>query len=329
MRLGGIASFLAEITSRDTLTEAVSWATERQLPYRMIGGGSNIFWHDSGFNGLVLVNKIAGYTTTTQQDGSTYVTIGAGENWDSAVSRTVSEGLTGIEALSLIPGTAGATPIQNVGAYGQDISQTLVSLEALDTATGQFVVLSNKDCQFSYRSSAFKNTTSGRYLITSITLRLITGNPLPPYYGAVQTYLETNPTDQAITPSVLREAVIAIRSSKLPDPSVVANNGSFFANPTVDEPTFVRLRAQNPNMPNWPLEDGSAKIPAAWLLEQAGFKDFHDAETGMSTWHLQPLVLVNEAAKTTSDLLTFKQKIVDAVQAKFGITLAQEPELLP
>lgn len=329
MRLGGTADYLVEVRTKDELQKAFAWAKSQDLPCIMVGSGSNLFWQDTGFRGLVLVNKILGGGDSTEQDGSHLVTIGAGENWDSVVARTVQAGLTGIEALSLIPGTAGATPVQNVGAYGQDISQTLTSVEAFDTTTGEFTNLPAEACGFGYRTSKFKGEYRGRYFITAITLRLSVGNPLPPYYGAVQQYLEANPADQPITPADLRAAVIAIRSAKLPDVARVANNGSFFANPVVDEAALVELRGNNPEMPCWPLENGGAKIPAAWLLEQAGFKDFHDAETGMATWPKQSLVLINEHAKTTADLLAFRDKIIAAVDQKFHITLTQEPELLP
>jgi UDP-N-acetylmuramate dehydrogenase len=328
MRLGGIAKAFAEIHSRSDLQEAYDWAHEHDLPVIIIGGGSNIVWKDSGFEGLVLVNKIGGYSDATSDDLHT-LTIGAGESWDTVVARSVATGLTGIESLSLIPGSAGATPVQNVGAYGQEIAQTLQSLEAFDTTNSTFVTLDAVDCGFGYRTSIFKTTERGRYWIVSLTLLLRTGNPLPPYYGAIQRYLEQNPTDEPITPALVREAVIAIRSAKLPNVAEVANNGSFFANPLISEEVLTRLLTQHPDMPHWPLDGGGAKIPAAWLIEQAGFKDFHDADTGMGTWPHQPLVLVNEHARTTADLLTFRDRITTAVQTKFGIALAQEPELLP
>lgn len=328
MRLGGIASFLTEARSREDLQAAYAWAKERGLPVIAIGGGSNIIWKDSGFNGLVIVNKINGYTDVANGDTHT-LTVGAGEPWDSVVARSVAAGLTGIEALSLIPGSAGATPVQNVGAYGQEIAQTLQSLEAFDTTSGTFVRIAAKDCGFGYRTSIFKTTARGRYWITAITLKLHAGNPMPPYYHAVQQYLDQNPTDTPITPAAVREAVIAIRSAKLPDVDTVANNGSFFANPIVPNDVLTRLLAQNPDMPHWPLEDGSAKIPAAWLIEQVGFKDYHDPETGMGTWPRQPLVLVNEHALKAADLVAFRDQIIHKVQDHFGITLVQEPELLP
>lgn len=324
-----MADYLVEVHDRPELKEAYAWATSRNLPVIVIGGGSNIFWQDAGFRGVVIVNKITGYNDYAEDQTSHYLTIGAGENWDSVVARSVAAGLTGIEALSMIPGTAGATPIQNVGAYGQDISQTLTSVEVFDTTTGQLTNIPSEACGFGYRTSSFKGEYKGRFFITSITLHLRVGNPLPPFYGAVQQYLEANPTGQPITPTVLRDAVLAIRSSKLPDVSRVANNGSFFANPIVGADRLLELLAKNPEMPHWPLETGGAKLPAAWLIDQTGFKDYHDAATGMATWPKQSLVLINEHAKTTSDLLAFRDKITDAVQAKFGIALTQEPELLP
>lgn len=293
----------------------------------MIGDGSNIVWRDEGYQGLILVNKIKGFDLRIEDDNA-YATIGAGENWDQTVEKTVKHGLSGIEALSLIPGTAGATPVQNVGAYGQEISQTLVNLEAYDLQQERFVSIDAADCQFGYRSSRFKYNDRGRFLIVSITLHLKKENLKPPFYRALQNYLDerdiTNPT-----PQMVREAVIAIRQSKLPDPAKVANNGSFFANPIISQEQFSQLHGKHSDMPGWPTNDDQVKIPAAWLVEQAGFKNANDPETGMATWPAQCLVLVNKQAKSTADLLQFKQKIVSAVEEKFGITLEQEPELLP
>ncbi len=329
MRLGGTAAYLVDIHDRYELKQALEWATQAKLPILVIGGGSNIVWRDEGFAGLVLVNKIIHFEEQEEDEENYYVTVGAGENWDSVVERVTAKGMTGIEALSLIPGTAGATPIQNVGAYGQEIAQTLVSVEAYDLHTNQLMNIQNMDCAFSYRNSRFKGSDRGRFIITGLTLHLMHKNPEPPFYGALQTYLNEN-NITAYTPQVIRDAVIAIRSAKLPDPAVVANNGSFFANPIIDEGTLAQLQADmNTDIPHWVQTDGRVKIPAAWLVEQSGLKDVHDAETGMGTWPNQPLVLVNEHAQTTAQLLTFKQKIVDAVQTKYGITLEQEPELLP
>jgi UDP-N-acetylmuramate dehydrogenase len=330
MRLGGTVKYLTEIQSRSEIEEAVNWAIEHQAHPLMIGGGSNIVWRDEGFDGLLLINRIMGYEEQPEDDQNVYITVGAGENWDSVVERSVQSGLTGIEALSLVPGTAGATPIQNVGAYGQEISNTLVSIEAYDLHTRQFLTIPNADCSFGYRTSRFKTTDRDRYFICSITLHLMKQNPMPPFYRALGEYLATHHKGADYTPEEIRKAVIDIRSHKLPDPAKVANNGSFFANPIINSDTLRQIQDHYPDIPHWATEDPElTKIPAAWLIEQAGFKDHHDAETGMATWPKQPLVLINEKAKSTADLLRFKQKIVDAVQTKFGILLEQEPELLP
>jgi UDP-N-acetylmuramate dehydrogenase len=328
MGLGGMAAHLTTIDSRMGLLEAISWAQAKKLPVIMIGGGSNIYWRDEGFPGLVIVNKIQRYETFKEDDNEIYITAGAGEIWDVVVERTAQAGLTGIEALSLIPGTVGATPVQNVGAYGQEISHTLVSVEAFDTQIGDFINIPAADCAFGYRTSRFKTTDHGRFYITAITLHLHKGNPAPPFYASVETYFQQHGITD-VTPQVLREAVMVIRNSRLPDPAVVHNNGSFFSNPIVSSADLVRIRAGFPDIPTWTMSDGRAKLPAAWLIEHAGFKGAHDAETGMATWPSQPLVLVNEHAKSTADLLKFKQRILEAVQAKFGIDLVQEPELLP
>ncbi len=327
MGLGGIAAYLVDVSSRMEVLEALSWAQTQGLPMVMIGGGSNIIWTDAGYPGLVLVDKIFGYEAYEEDETNVYLTLGSGEPWDHVVERSVTAGLTGIEALSLIPGTAGATPIQNVGAYGQEISQTLTTVEAFDTQARDFVTLPGSECGFGYRMSRFKTVDRGRFYITGVTLHLMKGNPAPPFYGALQTYLDAAKiTDY--TPRSIREAVIAVRSSKLPDPVEVHNSGSFFANPVITDEQFVYLKENYDPVPHWSVGTGSIKLSAAWLIDQAGFKDYYDDETGMGTWPKQSLVLVNRRARSTADLLAFKQKIVDAVQAKFNITLQQEPELM-
>ncbi len=327
MGLGGSASYLVEVANRMEVLEALSWAASKQLPVIMIGGGSNIIWGDNGYKGLVIVNKIRHYELFEEDETNTYLTLGSGEPWDEVVAKTVAAGLTGIEALSLIPGTAGATPIQNVGAYGQEISQTLTTVEAFDTQAGDFVTLAGSDCGFAYRTSRFKTTDKGRFYITGLSLHLSKGNPMPPFYGAVQTYFDEHKVS-TYTPAALREAVMWIRSNKLPDPALVRNTGSFFANPIVADAELFELKNLYTDIPNWPQDDGKVKLSAAWLIDQAGFKDYHDEATGMATWPKQALVLINEHAKSTQDLLAFKQKIVEAVQAEFNITLVQEPEMI-
>lgn len=328
MRLGGTARFAVDITSRMELTDALAWAESQGVPTMMIGDGSNIVWKDEGFPGLLLINKIMRFEISDIDSQNVYVTVGGGENWDSVIARTVAENLSGIEALSLIPGTAGATPVQNVGAYGQEMSNVLVTIEAYDSKQKAFVTLPAADCGFSYRFSRFKSVDRGRFYITAITMQLTRTNPTPPFYKSLQDYLsDHNITNY--TPASIREAVIAIRTAKLPDPAFVANNGSFFANPVIDQNKALELKAQFPDMPFWLMPDGRSKIPAAWLMEHAGFRDYHDMETGMGTWPNQPLVFVNEHAAYTANLLQFKQKIVSTIEYQFGITLEQEPELLP
>ena len=325
MRLGGTARFMCEVTSEDEVQEAVHFAKQHHLSCRVIGIGSNIIWKDSGYDGLLIVNKIIGHKL---HDDGTTVTFGAGLSWDVAVNFAVTHHLSGIEFLSLIPGTVGATPVQNVGAYGAEIKDTLISLKAYDMKLAKFVELTNYECGFTYRGSKFKSADSGRFIITSITLSLSHNNPQPPFYDSLQTYLDTHDTTE-YTPGSIRQAVIAIRSAKLPDPSKIANNGSFFANPVINHAHYKKLQAEFTGIKGWVQKDGSVKIAAGWLIEQAGFSDYHDTQTGMATWHAQSLVLVNEHARSTNDLLVFKQKIVVAVQDKFGIDLVQEPELLP
>jgi UDP-N-acetylmuramate dehydrogenase len=326
MRLGGPAHFLQEIHQTDEIGPALQWAEERSLPVIMIGSGSNIVWSDVGYSGLVLVNKITGFELQRSADQA-FLAVGAGEPWDSVVARTVAEGLSGIEQLSLIPGTTGATPVQNVGAYGREIADVLISVEAYDKTTQQMVLLPRVDCGFGYRTSRFKTSDRGRFFITKITLALSSTPPLPPFYASLQSYLsEHNIT--SYTPGTIREAVIAIRNSRLPDPAKVANCGSFFANPIISASELQQLREQFPDIAHWDVGHQQYKISAAWLMEYLGYKGYHEPNTGMAIWDKQPLVLVNEKAPNTASLLAFRDSIIANVERTFGITLQQEPELL-
>jgi UDP-N-acetylmuramate dehydrogenase len=328
MRLGGMAEYAQEVTSANDLKDLVNWAAPKNLPILMIGRGSNIVWRDEGFNGLLLVNKIMGFDVELLDGDAYMVSVGAGEDWDSVVARTVEKGLSGIEALSLIPGTTGATPIQNVGAYGQEIAQVLDDVEAFDTQTNELTRIAGSDCQFGYRISRFKTSDKGRFFITSLKLKLIRSNPKPPFYPSLQQYLDDNHITE-FTPQTIRDAVVAIRQAKLPDPEKVANNGSFFFNPVVEGPKLNQIKGDYPEVVFWPVASDQFKLSAAWLIESAGFRDFHDNDTGMATWPKQSLVLVNEHAKNTADLLKFASKIISAVQQKFGVMLEREPLLLP
>ncbi len=334
MRLGGPARYLVEIVNRQQIVEALTWAEERQLPVIMIGGGSNIIWRDEGFPGLVLVSKLLRFETNQGDHNNLFVTMGSGEPWDAVVKKCVDTGFSGLEFLSLIPGTVGGAPVQNIGAYGHELADVLVSVEAYDKQLKKLVVIPTADCGFGYRTSRFKTLDHGRFFITSITCHLTKANPQPPFYHFLEDYFQKhNITEPG--PAIIREAVVAIRAEKLPDPAVVANTGSFFANPIVDVLTFHEIQKNNPKLSDWPSKwfweqpDGSYKLAAGALLELLNFKGHEDSETGMSTWPSQALVLVNVRAHSTADLLKFKQKIVDAVQNQFGVTLQQEPELLP
>lgn len=327
MRLGGDARYFAKAKTKNDLVELWQWAGQKDVSAIVIGEGSNILWRDEGFDGLVIVNQVKGFDVEKVDDTTALFTIGAGEDWDAVVAETVEQGYSGIEQLSLIPGTTGATPVQNVGAYGREIKDVLVSLEALDSESGDFVTIPNEDCGFTYRDSRFKSGDRGRFFIASITLRLTTSNPQPPFYFSVQDYLEQHNITQP-TAADVRKAVVSVRTKKLPDPDVIANNGSFFGNPIISHKQFAGLQDQYPDIVSWPAGHEQVKISAAWMIEQAGFKDFHDRTTGMATWDKQPLVLINESAKTTADALAFRDKIIESVEHHFGITLAQEPELI-
>ncbi len=327
MKLGGQAAYFIEAKDQLTLTEAAANAKTYNIPIKVIGGGSNIIWSDEGFPGLVILNRIEGFKVASQDDFGTYITIGAGERWDSVVERCVNMGLSGIECLSMIPGTAGATPIQNVGAYGQDISQTLVTVTAYDLEEAKIVTLPAADCKFAYRSSIFKTSAKDRYLITAITLLLSKNSPMPPFYPAVSHYLEEHLiTDY--TPSALRNAVCDIRRLKLPDPSVTPNCGSFFANPVVDLNKLSEFQERYKDIPHWHIDEKQEKLSAAWLIDQAGFSNYYDEETGIATWPNQSLIFTNRSAKTTADLIKFANKIKSKVAQDFGIELIQEPELI-
>jgi len=327
MRLGGPAAYLAHVYSPSDVEEGIAWAEARNLPVIMVGGGSNIIWRDEGFPGLVLVNRIPGYDLAGEGD-QVILTVGAGEAWDSVVARSVAAGAAGIERLSLIPGTAGATPVQNVGAYGQEIADVLVSVEAFDRRAGRFVRIPAAECGFGYRRSRFNQADRGRFFITALTLRLVREQPKPPFYPSLGRYLEeqglTRPTVQQV-----RDAVIAIRRARLPDPACVANCGSFFRNPIVPARQAAELLRRYPDMPHWPLPGDRVKLAAGWLIDQAGLRGVSDPETGMGTWPAQALVLVNHRAGSTADLLRFKEKVQEEVLRRFGVALEQEPELLP
>ena len=325
MQLGGAAQFMAKVTSRDELVSVIAATKQRNIPFFLLGGGSNIIAKDDGFKGMIIINAIPGFTVDSNDASGAVITIGAGENWDKVVQRTVEMGLSGIEAMSAIPGTTGATPVQNVGAYGQEIADTLVELEAYDTITDRFVKLQNADCAFSYRNSIFKATAKRRYIIVSITLRLSYTAPRPPFYASLQAYLEQHNISY-FTPQIIRDAVIEIRRDKLPNPAVYPNTGSFFKNPIIEPWLFEELQKEYMDIPGYKMADGNYKVPAGWLIEQANLKGY--SAHGMHTFEKNALVLINDSAKSYTDLMAFRDEIIGKVRDQFRITLEQEPEEL-
>ncbi len=326
MRLGGPAKYLVDVGSKIELQNTLKWAKSHNMPTVTIGGGSNILFTDEGFDGVVIVNKIEGFETVERDDTGVTIRIGAGENWDSVVKRSVEMGLSGIEALSMIPGTAGAAPVQNIGAYGQELADTFVKLAAYDLNTEEYVSLNKEQCEFGYRTSIFKNANPRRYVITSISIKLSQNQMNPPFYDSLQKYF----ADHSITefsPSVVRTAVTAIRAEKLPDPITLASCGSFFKSAVVEKTIFDQLRQKFPKIPGFELNKTKVKIPAGWLVEKAGYKGVSD-ENGMGTYDKHALVVVNNSAKSYQDLVDFTDKIVKEVQEQFGIILEREPELI-
>lgn len=322
MKLGGPARFMVEVKSAEDIPLICKNALQQNLPVAILGGGSNTIVRDEGFSGIVLHMKIPGIDIVADDLYSTTLRIGAGELWDTVVAYSVEKRLSGIEAMSAIPGTAGAAPVQNVGAYGQETADTLVSLEAYDRTSDTFVTLTNEACGFSYRSSIFRTTEQNRYIITSITLKLSKNLPAPPFYDALQTYLD-NANIITYTQATIRDAVTTIRASKLPDPSLLANTGSFFKNAIVEEWQLQDLKSQYPTMPSYDMGDGTFKVPSGWLIETAGLKGklLH----GMRVYEKNALVLVNESAQTYQDLADARDEIIGTVRDTFRILIEQEP----
>ena len=322
MRLGGNARFMTDIHSSAEVAQIVQKAVAQNLRMYVLGGGSNTVVRDEGFDGLVLRNRIPGFEVVADTASDTTIKIGAGENWDSVVKRTVDMNLIGIECLPAIPGTAGAAPVQNIGAYGQEVAETLISLEAYDIQDGQHVTLTNEQCGFSYRHSIFRGESAGRYIITSITLRLYKAAPQPPFYRAVQDYLDTNNVT-LYTAKALRDAVMAIRKDKLPDPKERPNNGSFFKNAIVEDWQLSDLRAEYPDVPTYDMPDGRFKVPTGWLIEQTGLKG--QLLHGIRVHDKNALVLINESAASYADLAAARDEIIGAVRDMFRIIIEQEP----
>ena len=322
MKIGGVARFMADAFSLDHITTLVASANQQQLPVFVIGSGSNVIPRDEPYNGLIIRNRLTGFEQIAEDEDTITFKIAAGEIWDDIVKKTVDMGLIGIEALSAIPGTCGAAPVQNIGAYGQEVSDTLIELEAFDISTGRVIKLSNDDCKFRYRDSIFRSEEKGRFIILSITLQLYKSPPMPPFYKALQDYLSKNNITN-YTPQIIRDAVIAIRKEKLPDPAVKPNSGSFFKNTIAEKLLVDDLVNQYPDMPHFDMGGGNYKIPTGWLIEKCGFKG--QLLYGIRVNPANALVLINESAQNYADLAQAREDIKKAVLSKFNMNIEQEP----
>ena len=326
MKLGGPSKFFAEVRTVQELHELYSDAQAKNIPVFVLGGGSNVIARDEGYPGLILRMKIPGFEVIADDLNTTTIKIGAGELWDDAVRRTVEMRLSGIEAMSAIPGTCGGAPVQNIGAYGQEIAETLVSLEAYDTETHAIVTLQNAECHFGYRHSIFRGDKQGRYVITSITLTLSKSLPVAPFYDSLQSYFDEKGIT-VFTQQVVRDAVVAIRTDKLPDPTIRPNTGSFFKNALIEAWQKDELLAQFPEAKMYDMGDGKTKVPAGWLIETAGFKG--QILHGMRVNDKNALVLINEAATSYADLAKARDEIIGKVRDIFRIQIEQEPLEIP
>ena len=322
MKLGGEARYMATADSASDVVSLYRNARKENLPIFVLGGGSNVITHDEVFEGIVLLNKIKGFEVISETDETTDVKIGAGEVWDEVVEKAIGLGLQGIEAMSGIPGTAGAAPVQNVGAYGQEIADTLISLEAYDSKTDTIVTISADECDFSYRNSIFRDKEKGRYCILNITLQLNKAEPKPPYYASLQKYIDENDIRE-VNLSVIRVAVLNIRSEKLPDPAELPSAGSFFKNALVEKWKLEELQKEYSDIPNYAMSDGRYKIPTGWLIDKAGLRGYRSH--GMRVYEKNALVLVNDSATGYDDLAAIREEIVQIVFDKFGIKIEQEP----
>ncbi len=290
------------------------------FPIIILGGGSNILL-TGDLDALVVKNNLLGKTIVEETDDYAIVEAGAGENWHELVLWSLGKGLSGLENLSLIPGLVGAAPIQNIGAYGVELKDVFVKLEAVGLATGKITSFSKEECQFGYRDSIFKKALKGKYCITKIYLRLSKKPSINISYGAIADTLKkmeiTKPTAQDVS-----NAIIQIRSSKLPDPKILSNSGSFFKNPEIDHDTFEKLRNQFPDIVFYELPDNQVKIPAGWLIEQCGWKGKQVGNVGCHD--RQALVLINYGGATGQELLNLARIVAQSVKEKFGIDLSPE-----
>jgi UDP-N-acetylmuramate dehydrogenase len=327
--VGGPARYFCEAHKEQNIRDAVVFARERDLPLFIMGGGSNLVVADGGFSGLVLKVALLGIKERSTGKGQARFSVAAGESWDALVAGTVQSRFAGLECLSGIPGTVGGTPVQNVGAYGQEVSETIVEVQAIDLERLESLRFSNAECQFSYRSSRFNTSDRGRYVITGVDFCLEHGKPAL-RYPDIQNYFAESSTEPTL--AEVREAVLQIRGRKamviVPGDKDSRSAGSFFKNPVLPEKQHAelaeRLSATGMQLPSYPAGDGLRKLPAAWLVEHAGFfKGYAKGAAGISTRH--SLAIVNRGGATAADIVALKDEIQQRVKDEFGIELQTEP----
>lgn len=314
----------AEVHSVDDIHTLLNDAELKDLPLLILGGGSNILFTQD-FDGLVIKNSIKGIEQVKEDADHVWIKAMAGEVWHELVLYSVEHNLGGIENLSLIPGQVGAAPMQNIGAYGVELIQVFEELEAIEIATGELHTFDAAACRFGYRDSVFKQELKGKYIITSVTMKLNKQPKFNTSYGAIQQTLEAQGIHE-LSIQAVSDAVIAIRQSKLPDPKELGNSGSFFKNPELPADQFKALQSKYPDVPNYPLENGNVKVPAGWLIEQAGWKGKRIGNTGSHA--KQALVLVNYGNATGKEVYQLALDIQRSVKVKFGVDISPEVNII-
>ncbi|MGM0477672.1 MAG: UDP-N-acetylmuramate dehydrogenase [Bacteroidota bacterium] len=290
----------------------------------ILGGGSNVLFTQN-YNGLVLVNRIKGVKVVYEDDDAVEVQVGAGENWHEFVLHSIENGWGGIENLSLIPGSVGASPMQNIGAYGVEIKDVFKELTAFNIATREEETFDHPACEFGYRESVFKRALKGKYIITSVTYRLSKQHEPNTSYGAIEAELERKGVDHPTIKDV-SDAVISIRQTKLPDPKKIGNAGSFFKNPVVSINVLEKIKDNYPKVPFYPVDDNRVKVPAGWLIDTAGWKGKRFGDYGVHT--NQALVLVNYDNAEGQEIYDLSQRILEDVKERFDIELEREVNII-
>ncbi|MDK8464174.1 UDP-N-acetylmuramate dehydrogenase [Marinobacter sp. SS13-12] len=313
------AQYFVSVTSVKALQEALEWASEKSVEALILGGGSNLVFAGD-YRGLIIRMAIARRCWEHVDGDEATLVLGAGENWHEVVMYAASAGYRGIENLALIPGTVGAAPVQNIGAYGAELRDTLLEVSALDRHTGKEIALTNSLCHFSYRDSVFKHEP-GRYVITTVRLRLSRSRPFQLDYRDLAEYFDRQDT-RSLTPLDVANGVMAVRRRKLPDPAQLPNAGSFFKNPVIPLDTWHSLQQSYPDIAGHPGDD-NAKVAAAWLIDQCGWKGYRNGKVGVH--NRQALVLVNHSNGNGQDVLSLAERIRKDVEARFGIALEMEP----